>query len=185
MSSSGTAADHGAEQVGTLRHRGADQQAAVAAAGDGELLRRRCSPRATRYSAAAMKSSNTFCLSLEHAGAVPRLAVLAAAAQVGQRVDAAALQPATTRAHEGRRHRDVEPAVAGEERRVRAASDRASRAWTRNIDTRVPSREVYHSCLTSYREPSTGASTAAHVASVPSGCMEKTLFGTANEVNER
>ena len=49
------------EQVGPLRHHGADQQAAVAAALDRQLLRARCTCLAISHSAAAMKSSKTFC----------------------------------------------------------------------------------------------------------------------------
>ena len=68
-----------------------DQQAAVAAALDRQRSRR-CNPLSISHSAAAMKSSKTFCLRLEHAGPVPGLAVLAAAAEVGDGVDAARYQ---------------------------------------------------------------------------------------------
>ena len=75
-------AEHRAEQVGALRHRRAHQQAAVAAADDGEALGACSSRCAISHCAAAMKSSNTCCLFAEHAAAVPGLAELAAAAQV-------------------------------------------------------------------------------------------------------
>ena len=71
---------------------GADQQAAVAAAADREL-RGEVYLFAISHSAAAMKSSNTFCLLQLHAGLVPVLAVFAAAAQVGHRVHAAHFHP--------------------------------------------------------------------------------------------
>ena len=73
-----------------------------------------CSCSRIRHSAAAMKSSKTFCLLLQAPGVVPRLAVLAAAAQVGHGVDAAHLQPRRHRRREAGRERDVEAAVAVE-----------------------------------------------------------------------
>ena len=56
------------------------QQPAVGAAADGE---RSCDvrPSATSQSAAASKSSKTCCLSVAHAGLVPRLALLATASE--------------------------------------------------------------------------------------------------------
>ena len=93
MSSSGTAQTHRAEQVGPLGDRRADQQPAVRAAGDRRAARGRVYLLAISHSAAAMKSSKTFCLLLEHAGVVPLLAELAAAAQVRDGVHAAALEP--------------------------------------------------------------------------------------------
>src|SRR5476649_1955691 len=50
-------------------------------------------------------------LLLAHAGMVPSLAVLRAAAQVGYRVDAARIEPGGGGGGEGRRDGDVEPAV--------------------------------------------------------------------------
>ena len=78
------------------------QQAAVRAARDGQALGAMVIFSAIRYSAAATKSSKTFCLLAEHAGAVPGLAVLAAAAQVGHGVDAAALEEGAHPRGEGR-----------------------------------------------------------------------------------
>ena len=77
---------------------------------------------AISHSAAATKSSNTFCLRLEHAGAVPVLAVFAAAAQHGQRVGAARLQERDRRRRPGRQHAVVEAAVAGQQRGLLAVA---------------------------------------------------------------
>ena len=56
-------------------------------------LSRRVYLLAISHSAAAMKSSKTFCLLSFVPGLVPGLAVFAAAAEVGLGVDAAHLQP--------------------------------------------------------------------------------------------
>ena len=68
-------------------------------------------------------------LVLAHAGAVPGLALLGAAADVGDGVDAAVVAHRHDRRAVGRAHRDAEAAVAGEDaRRVRAT------AWSRRPD---------------------------------------------------
>ncbi len=54
-------------------------------------------PLLRRCRAAASKSAKTFCFSLAHARAVPGLALLAAAAQLGDDPDAAALHPGERR----------------------------------------------------------------------------------------
>ncbi len=95
-----------------------------------------------RYSAAAMKSSKTFCFSGEPAGVVPVLAVLAAAAQAGDGVDAAHLEPGDRARREGRRHRDVEAAVAGEQRRVLAVARRPLARGDEQRDPRAVLRGI-------------------------------------------
>ena len=62
----------------------------------------------------------------EHAGAVPRLAELAAAAQDGQRVDAAGLDPRRRERAERRPLAGIEAAVAEEQRRRRAGAGQAA-----------------------------------------------------------
>ena len=94
MSITPTAGSAAPNRSGRCVMHGADEQAAVAAA-----VRSRASGvdvyfSRIRYSAAAMKSSKTFCFFCEPARVVPLLAVLAAAAQVRHRVDAAHLEPA-------------------------------------------------------------------------------------------
>ena len=64
-----------------------------------------------------MKSSKTFCFVELRARLVPVLAVLAAAPQVGQGIEAAHLHPGQGARAEARRERDVEPAVAVEQGR--------------------------------------------------------------------
>ena len=75
---------------------------------------------AISHSAAAMKSSKTFCFFSFMPWLVPRLAVLAAAAHVGVGVDEALLEQREPRRAEGRRLDDVEAAVGVEQRRVGA-----------------------------------------------------------------
>ena len=116
--------------AGSARRRGR-----AAASGTRRRAGRRCCRRrwpasacdvylfAISYSAAAMKSSKTFCFCSLVPGLVPVFAVLAAAAQVGHRVDAAHLHPDEIRDREAGRHRDVESAVA-----VEVASDCCRRA---------------------------------------------------------
>ena len=63
--------DDGGEEVGTLGQHGTGQQAAVRTAGQGEV--RRIGPaRVDQVLGAAIASSNTFCLSAQPAGVVPR-----------------------------------------------------------------------------------------------------------------
>ena len=86
----------GAEQVRPLRHGGADEQTAVAAALDGELVR----PRVLVVDEPLRRGDEIVedvLLAQLGAGLVPLLAVLAAAAQIGLRVHAAQLQPSDTR----------------------------------------------------------------------------------------
>ena len=78
---------------------------------------------AISHSAAAMKSSNTFCLLLQHPGAVPVLAVLAAAAQVRRaRRRRRARGTGSRTASKVGSHADVEAAVAGQQRGLLAVA---------------------------------------------------------------
>ncbi len=86
-------ADDGAEEVGPLGHRRADEQAAVGAAADGQLARACVQPSADEPLGRGVEVVEDVLLVAEHAVAVPLLALLAAAAQVGDRVDAAGLDP--------------------------------------------------------------------------------------------
>ena len=118
-----------------------------------ELVRRRPA-LGDRCSAAAWKSSKTFCLCAEHAGAVPVLALLAAAAQVGDGVDAAGLDPGeepspSSRASSGCRSRRSRRGSSG------AAGPAAARRASTNIRTVVPSARGVGDLLAS--------STAGHV----------------------
>ena len=107
-------AEHHREEVGPLDFRRADQKAAVRAAADGE-------PR--RAGVAALDQLlgrpdevvEDVLLVPQHSRAMPFLAVLAAAAQVGERPDAAALQPGIDPRGEDGPVRDQESAVAGED----------------------------------------------------------------------
>ena len=94
--------DRHAEQVGPLLHHRADQQAAVGAAHDRQPAGRVL--LAISHSAAAMKSSNTFCLRV-WSRRVPRFAVLAAAAQVDAGIDDALLEQRDQGAETRRRRR--------------------------------------------------------------------------------
>ena len=85
-------ADHGAEEVGTLRDHGAHEQAAVGAALDGEVLLVGVL-FGDQLLGGGDEVVEDVLLLVEHAGAVPVLAELAAAAQVGHGEDAAVLEP--------------------------------------------------------------------------------------------
>ena len=91
------------------------------------------------HSAAAMKSSKTFCLRQLRPRLVPRLAVFAAAAQVGLGIDAPHLHPDQVAHAERRRQRDVEAAVAVEQGRGPRRSGLKPFLWLRNIGIVVPS----------------------------------------------
>ena len=97
-------------------------------------------------------------LALAHAGAVPLLAVLGAAAQVGDRPDAAGRDPGQRLRGVGRGERDVEAAVAvehGRPRRVRASPEPDST----NRCTGVPSADV--ACVSTTVTSGTSPATAA------------------------
>ncbi len=146
MSSSGTWQTTARNSSGPLGEGGAHEQAAVAAAHDGQAVRRDVTACDSGTPPAAMKSSNTFCLLAEHARAVPVLAVFAAPAQVGHRVEAARLEEEQQRPRPNAgRVAHVEPAVAGEQGGARAVVGAVRSRATRNIETRraVP-RGVAH-----------------------------------------
>ena len=105
---------------GCWREHRADQQAAVRAAVDHDVVGRVHSDDASQRAQPA-KSSKTFCFCVALAGVVPLLAELAAAAQVRDDEQPAALDPDQPARVERRRHRDVEPAVAVEQGRYVAA----------------------------------------------------------------
>ncbi len=109
----------GAEQLRSLGHRRADQQAAVGSAGDRQLAGR-CVAFVDQVLRRGDEVVEHVLLVLQHPRPVPLLAVLAAASQVGLGVDAAQLEPDQTAGREARRHADVEAAVAVEVGRVRA-----------------------------------------------------------------
>ena len=132
-------AHHGAEQLGALRDRRADEQAAVRAAADREAGRARCSRSRSATRPPRRSRRRRSACSRAHAGLVPVLAVLATAAQVGQREDAAAPRATEMRAgREARRELDVEAAVAVEQERVEPSCGSPLRCTT-NIEIGVPS----------------------------------------------
>ena len=113
------AADDGAKQLRALSQRGTDEEAAVGATRDRQPIGRRhplCDEPARRGDEVV----EHVLLVAEHAGAVPALAVLAAAAQDRQRVGPTALEKGDRRGGPGGQHVDVEAAVAGEQGRVGA-----------------------------------------------------------------
>ena len=102
-------------------------------------------PSRISASAAAWKSSKTFCLRSQHPGPVPFLAFLAAAAQVGDRVHAARRHPGQHVRRVRGREADVEAAVAVQDRRPRLPRASASPLIT-SIRTGVPSLDWYVTC---------------------------------------
>src|SRR5690606_31356026 len=99
------------EKVRPLRERNADEQPAIAATHDAEVLR-------ARDTAADEVPRNRDDVVIDElailleAGPVPSRPELAAAADVRDHVDAAALQPGSAgHGRVPRRHRDLEPAV--------------------------------------------------------------------------
>src|SRR5688500_15209142 len=90
MSATGTAQDR-AEQIRPLDHRGADQQPAVASPFDRDLRGAGVS-LADKELGGRDEVVEHVLLLVEHPGAMPFLAVLAAAAQVREREDAAAVE---------------------------------------------------------------------------------------------
>ena len=85
-------ADHGAEQVRTLRDHRAHQQAAIRSALDGEVIFVGDLVGDQEFGGGDEVVENIL-LFVQHAGAMPVFAELGAAAQVGHGVDAAMLQP--------------------------------------------------------------------------------------------
>ena len=145
------------------------------------------------HSAAPMKSSKTFCLLREHAGLVPGLAVLAAAAQVRDRVDAAVLQERRDLRLPVRQDVDVEAAVAVEQRRVAAvARERAAFVHEEQRALRAVARGVAHlldlECVRVERRgdlaPYRGLRGRGALAR-PSTCSRRIIVGVRNDVKDR
>ena len=93
---------------------------------------------AARYSAAAMKSSNTFCFASLRARHMPLPAILAAASYSRRCNDAAHFEPHHPGRNIGHCHRHIEAAVAVEIDRIGSIRFISLR-YVRNIGTRVPS----------------------------------------------
>ena len=98
-----------------------------------------CSFSRIRYSATAMKSSNTFCLLLEMTRLVPRFTVLRPAAHVRGHPDAAGLEPCRHVGSICRQHADRKPAVAVHHRRDGCRRVPIPLRQVRKNGTRVPS----------------------------------------------
>src|SRR6185295_16990948 len=109
----------GGEEVRPLDDHGADEQAAVRGALDRQPLRPRVALPDEPLGGGDEVVEDVL-LALQHAGAVPVLAVLAAAAQVRQGIDAARFEPGEKEGAEERRHGDPEAAVAVEQGGVAA-----------------------------------------------------------------
>ena len=101
--------DDAAPQLGPQVGDRAHQHAAGAAALDRDPAGAACSPRATRYSAQAMKSVKLLGFSVELAVAVPAVAHLVAATDMGVGEGDAAVEEAEARGRERR----VEPVAVG------------------------------------------------------------------------
>ena len=128
-------------QLGSLRQRRADEQSAVRAAGDRELLGRRPAVR-DQLLGRGVEVVEDVLLVAEHPVAVPVLALLAAAAQVGDGVDAAGLDPGQDRRGVRRGQRDAEAAVAVQDGRTRPGRAASAGEMT-NMRTSVPSFDGY------------------------------------------
>ncbi len=107
------------EELRPLGHDRADEEAAVRAPGDGQPVRRGVLLLDEILGRGDEIVEDVLFL-VEHAGLVPGLAVLAAAAQVGLGEDAAVLQEDDVGRAEAGRDGDVEAAVGREEGRVLA-----------------------------------------------------------------
>ena len=138
-------AHRGGAQVWPLRNSGADQQPAVRPAPADELVAG--GPASTDQLLGRAVEVVEYCLLvLAHAGPVPLLTFLAAAAQPGDRVHAAGLDPGENRGGEGRRQADVEAAVTVEDGRPRFFGNGADRQRPRSLPVAVVSagREDHH-----------------------------------------
>ena len=110
------------EQLRTLLHHRTDKQAAVGSTHDAERGRRGVLLAHEIFGRCDEVVEHVL-LAIEHAGLVPRLAVLASAAHVRGRPDAPALEPRRHIGPECRQRRNVEAAVPVEHRRVGAVAD--------------------------------------------------------------
>ncbi len=117
-------AHRGREQVRPLGERRADQQAAVRLTAERTAAPASSSRSAISVSAAAMKSSKTFCFCVQHAGLVPVVAPLAATPQGGSDEDAAGLDPGEREGGVRRGERLPETAVPVEDRGPRSGHAR-------------------------------------------------------------
>ena len=104
---------HRAEQLGPLGERRAHEKPAVGASGRRQALGPGV-PLADQPLGGADEVVEAVLLVCQDSGLMPALTILSAAPDVGNSDDAAVLQPQQQRAGEGRRHADVEPAIAGE-----------------------------------------------------------------------
>src|ERR1051325_8604971 len=115
---------HDAGEVRVLRELGAHQQAAIAPTHDGQAIGRRVAPVHERLRAGGEVVEHVL-LGQELARLVPCVAVLAAAADVRHRVDAALLDPEHAAGLEIGLHADAVAAVAVEEERCLAVERHA------------------------------------------------------------
>ena len=118
------AAPDGAEEIGALGHGRAHEQAAVGAAADGEVLGRGVVVGDEVFGGGDEVVEDVL-LVLEHGGLVPGLAVFVAAAQVGQREEAALLHPPGVFGIPAGEHGQIEAAVAGHEQARGAVAGQA------------------------------------------------------------
>ena len=133
---------HGIE-VRTLHLAGADQQSAVRAAVDGQLVRRRVFS-GDQVLGGGDEVVEDVLLVLEHAGLVPLLAVLRAAAQVGDAVDAALLDEHQRRGVEAGREVDLKTAVSVKQAGILAVALHVLAAGDEHRDLRAVLRGVEH-----------------------------------------
>ena len=126
-----------AEQLGSLGHRRADQQAAVAAAPDSQPVRG-CVTVVDQPLGRGQEIVEDVLLVRLHPGLVPAASVLAAPAQIRHGVQSAALHPDQIADRKTRGQRNVEPAVAVQNglptaRRTRAAAVRQEHRYSRAV----------------------------------------------------
>jgi hypothetical protein len=133
--------DRGAEEIGPLGQTRADEQAAVAAPHNRELRCRRVllGDQILRRGDEVVEH---VLLVRQPARVIPRPPVLATAAQIRHGIDAAPLQPGNGPWRERRRQRDLEPAVAGEQRGVAAVLRESLLERQAHRDTRTVLRGV-------------------------------------------
>ncbi len=134
-------ADHRGVQLGALGQGRADQQAAVGAAGDGQL-RGRGHAGGDEVLGRRVQVVEDVLLVGEHPGPVPLLALLAAAAQLGDGVRAARLDPAQDGRGVTGGHRDAEAAVAVQDGGARALG--AGKGDHQHVDLAAVGRAVGH-----------------------------------------
>ena len=124
----------GSEQIGTLVDYRADQQTAIRCALDRQLIGPRHAP-CLEVLARRDEVVEHILLVGEAPGIVPRLAVLAAAADVGDRIDPASLDPRQPGWRKARHRRNVEPAIGIEDGRRRPVGPRFPHDEHRNLSS--------------------------------------------------